>query len=336
MPRVLVALGANLGDRRATLALAVRQIAALPGVASVTRSAWYASEAIGARPRQPEFLNGAATFDTSLAPLELLGELHRIEARLGRVRDVHWGPRHIDLDLLYYGDSIVDSPRLTLPHLRMSFRRFVLAPAAEIAGDWPDPRDGKTIASRLARLRNDRDYIAFTGEFGKGPSLAVGMKIVFREARVIVTAEVEPANVVENDRAELRDQLAARLQREASATRAIADFPLGDVSASGFWLGQLKAEARARLTAPDYGQFKRHWREVASRAPSPKLLVVGDPPWSPERNWTSSARCYWRLMVELADVAAVLRLPNPHDRGAALKETLAAIEAMRAEPTLVR
>ncbi len=126
MTRAYVGLGANLGDREATIGAAV---AALPGVVAVSRLR--ETEPVGVV-GQPPFLNGAVLLETDLPPRELLGRLLAIERQLGRERRERWGPRTIDLDLLLYGDVVVDEPGLTVPHPRLHERRFALEPLAEL------------------------------------------------------------------------------------------------------------------------------------------------------------------------------------------------------------
>src|SRR4051794_33523841 len=133
MPNCLLGLGSNLGDREATLRSALADITALPDMQLVQHSKWYRSQPIGGPADQGEFLNGAALIETTLAPLILLDELGQIELRLGRQPAERWSPRTIDIDILLYGNEVTETAMLTLPHPRMSFRRFVLEPAAEIA-----------------------------------------------------------------------------------------------------------------------------------------------------------------------------------------------------------
>lgn len=151
--RAVVALGANLGDTRATLDEAVRELRALPLTSKVVCSTPIASVAVtldGPDPSKPGYLNAVALVETRLAPSILLEALHAIEERHGRVRRERWGDRTLDLDLIAYGDVTSDDPRLTLPHPRAHERDFVLAPWAEVDPDAILPGRG-----RVARLRDE-------------------------------------------------------------------------------------------------------------------------------------------------------------------------------------
>ena len=133
MTRAYVGLGANLGDRERTLHEAVSALAAEDRVEVRAVSALRETEPVGVG-EQPLYLNGAAALDTTLGARELLDRLLAVEQRFGRVRvpDEH-GPRTLDLDLLLYGDEVIDEPELHVPHPRLHERRFVLEPLAELA-----------------------------------------------------------------------------------------------------------------------------------------------------------------------------------------------------------
>ena len=142
-----IGLGANLGDARAALRVAVRALAALPGTRVLRVSSLYRSAPVDAG--GPDYLNAVAELDTTLAPLELLHALQRIEQAAGRERPYRNAPRTLDLDILLFGDEAMDTPTLTVPHPRMKERAFVLLPLAEIA-------PGQVSAEWLAAVQGQR------------------------------------------------------------------------------------------------------------------------------------------------------------------------------------
>jgi 2-amino-4-hydroxy-6-hydroxymethyldihydropteridine diphosphokinase len=138
-----IALGANLGQPIETLNAAVQVLSATTGITVTARSSWYLTRAVG--PPQPDYLNGCVLLETAIEPHDLLTILLNIENQFGRVREVRWGARTLDLDLVLYGDRVVQSPRLEIPHPRFRDRAFVLVPLAEIAPDWIDPISNSSI-----------------------------------------------------------------------------------------------------------------------------------------------------------------------------------------------
>lgn len=148
--RAYVGLGANLGDREATIRQAVALVDELDGVMVVGVSSLRETEPWGPV-EQPRYLNGAVAVETDLPPRELLDALLGVERRLGRARadEERWGPRTIDLDLLLYGDRVLDQPGLDVPHPRLHERRFALEPLAELAPDALVP--GRGTAAELLR-----------------------------------------------------------------------------------------------------------------------------------------------------------------------------------------
>ncbi len=143
---VYLALGTNLGDRLANLEAA--RAALSPAVRLLEASPVYETPPWGMLD-QPAFLNQVLKAETDLLPLELLDYLKLLEVSLGRRPGPRYGPRLIDLDILYYDDLILDNPRLTLPHPRMLGRAFVLVPLADLAPELIDPLSGKTVHELL-------------------------------------------------------------------------------------------------------------------------------------------------------------------------------------------
>ena len=147
--RVYLSLGSNVGDRVACLRLALTGLGAMAGVSVGVVSRIYETEPVGEL-NQPAFLNLAAEIETGLAPLALLNAAKDLEVRLGRTPGPRWGPRSIDIDIVLWGDLVLDSATLTLPHPRFRERRFVLAPLAAIAGEVVDPVTGLSVAQLAA------------------------------------------------------------------------------------------------------------------------------------------------------------------------------------------
>lgn len=144
MALAYIGLGSNLGDREGHLNEAVRRLRQLPGTTVLRVSRFHETDPIGG-PVQGKFLNAALALETTLSPQPLLAELQRIETALGRTREVHWGPRTIDLDILLYDDLVLDTPTLRVPHPLMHKRLFVLAPLAEIAPEAMHPVLRKSV-----------------------------------------------------------------------------------------------------------------------------------------------------------------------------------------------
>lgn len=186
----LISLGSNLGDRAATLRSALAAIGATRDVSVVRASKFYETSPVGGPGLQEPFLNAAAMLETTLEPEALLDVLQRVESEHGRVREERWGPRTLDLDLLTYDDLALHTSRLTLPHPRLSYRKFVLDGLLEIAPHERHPLIGRSYCDLLKHLETTHNYVAFVG-----PSTAGGAD--FRSQFAAEAADCGSAKLVE-------------------------------------------------------------------------------------------------------------------------------------------
>jgi 2-amino-4-hydroxy-6-hydroxymethyldihydropteridine diphosphokinase len=148
--RAYVGLGSNLGDRAAHLLLGLSALSRLPKTHLLRLSPVYETDPVG--PPQPPYLNMVAELETELSPKELLAEMLRVEKALGRERRERWGPRTLDLDLLLYGDLVLEEEGLSVPHPRLHERAFVLVPLLDLLPEGRHPLLGQSFAELLASL----------------------------------------------------------------------------------------------------------------------------------------------------------------------------------------
>ncbi|HLH42734.1 MAG TPA: 2-amino-4-hydroxy-6-hydroxymethyldihydropteridine diphosphokinase [Bryobacteraceae bacterium] len=149
-----LSLGSNVGDRDKLLARTLERLAS-DDIRVVRVSNVYETEPRDV-PDQPWFLNQVVEIETSLFPKQLLARLQKIEIGMGRVRMEARGPRTVDIDILFYGNAIVSTPGLEIPHPRLSDRRFVLEPLAELAPEFRHPRTRQTVREMLAAVRHQK------------------------------------------------------------------------------------------------------------------------------------------------------------------------------------
>ena len=138
--KAVIALGSNLGNRELNIDSAIAELAKIVEITHLSTN--HETDPVGG-PEQPKYLNAIAIAETELNPEELLIAMLEIENKLGRKREIHWGPRTLDLDLIVFGDEVIDSEILVLPHPRAQERRFVLEPWLEIEPDAYIPGIGK-------------------------------------------------------------------------------------------------------------------------------------------------------------------------------------------------
>ena len=162
MSRVFIAIGSNLGDRVSYCREALDEIAAFSRITKV--SSLYETDPVG-KEDQPEFINCAVEINTELSAEELLKELNLVEEKLGRVRHEKWGPRTIDLDIIFYSDKIINEENLEIPHPRAHLRRFVLEPLCEIAPEFIHPKLNLSVSELLDRVEDDKNVIKTADPF---------------------------------------------------------------------------------------------------------------------------------------------------------------------------
>jgi 2-amino-4-hydroxy-6-hydroxymethyldihydropteridine diphosphokinase len=347
MPRCLVGLGSNLGNRRAIMENALEKLRGSPLIRVVASSSFHETAPIGGPADQPPFLNAAAMIDTSLQPHELLAYLRQIETDAGRKREQTWGPRTLDLDLLLYGEIVLSTPSLILPHPRMAWRRFVLAPAAEVAGEMLHPTIGWTMARLLEHLNTACPYVAVTGPIAAGKTHLARLLCEKTSAHFISEPmdekrlEIFYANpsghawTMELEFLRLRTDLLQSANHDWSDRARIA--------VSDFWFDQSPAFARVWLPEPQQSLFIEDWRRERERVVQPKLLVLLDAPAETlmdricirARPGEQCLNLEQLESIRQSILAEALRpglgpvlKANSADMESALKETLAAIQAM--------
>ena len=167
MPQAVVALGSNIGESQTILQQAIADINQLPNTKVLAISNLYETAPVGG-PEQDSFLNAVILVSTDLNPSQLLTSLHDVEAKHGRTREIHWGPRTLDLDLLDYENFTSHEKSLAVPHPRAHERGFVLAPWADVAPDWklqiPQRSTKVAVSELLTELQLESDVARMISE----------------------------------------------------------------------------------------------------------------------------------------------------------------------------
>jgi len=152
MVKCAIALGSNQGKSLDTLEQSLTALNQIPGIVLEATSSWYQTKPVNTPQPQPDYLNGCALLSAAQTPEELLTILQATEIQFGRTNKGKLQPRTLDLDLLLYGDLVIDTPNLTIPHPRMLERAFVLVPLAEIAPEWIEPQSNTKIVKLLRNV----------------------------------------------------------------------------------------------------------------------------------------------------------------------------------------
>jgi 2-amino-4-hydroxy-6-hydroxymethyldihydropteridine diphosphokinase len=282
-----IGLGSNLGDRRQNLVDAIGTLFDTPGVIVRAVSSFHETKPVGGPPGQGAFVNAAAYLDTTLNPHQLLEVLQRIEKEASRVREVRWGERTLDLDLLFFGHMFLQTEALTLPHPRLAVRRFVLAPLAEIASTFVDPLTGRMIANLLANLDRKPRLVSIDGPEGGLKETVFSWLVGELPGFGISEADLGPFDEVEAD--DPVYGVSAGLERKAEALKAsrwavetlrvpwlVTDFALGfDILRAIMkdpWKDQPRPVAKERLDA--HVAWKRRIIDLSGIALQPTFVLA--------------------------------------------------------------
>lgn len=328
MSTCLIGLGANLNDRLRTLEAAVSRLAQSSEIRITGRSHWHTAQPIGGPSGQGEYLNGALRIETSLEPLALLSLLQQVEDEFGRQRGRRWDARTLDLDLLLYGCVVLETTRLTLPHPRMAFRRFVLEPACEVAADMLHPITGWTIARLLQHLQTAVGYVAITGAPNSGKTALATRLAESVSARLIVDPTELSQGLLDGPSGQ-SDKLAVELERlkcRAEKLEAATWPTTSHMAISDFWLEQSAAYAASRKPEDKLAEVEAALRQAQNVAMPPKLLVVLR---TSEHNKTDEHGEISRAIAVRAARRAPSLLLEADDQQRAFDEVHAAIDAMQ-------
>lgn len=316
MSRCLIALGSNLGDCERQLQSAIEHIRAAEDVRLVAQSSFHRTSPAGGPRQQQDYLNAAVTVDTNLSPQRLLAELQRIENNIGRTRDVRWGPRVIDLDLLLYEDAVCQEAELELPHPRMAFRRFVLEPAAEIAPGMVHPIIGWSVARLLQHLNETLPYAAITGWFDRRE---LAIQVAKRtDSRLIATDPLLSTAGLQERLEQLSD-----IAQTLSADRLRCD----ETIVSDFWFSELLIGASELLHLPDFERFEKRFEDVEGGVAGARLVVLVESNAEPPS--ADAESCYTTIRDAVGRWQGPVLEVSRYQESLALDEITAAIQAMR-------
>lgn len=324
----LIAFGANLGNPHDAWDRARAALRSLTGLEVTAVSSPHTTPPIGGPAGQQVFINAVVRAETVLPPFALLAALRELEIRLGRspVR-TRWGPRVADLDLLLYGGLRIRTPDLEVPHPRMSFRRFVIEPAVEVAAELQHPEMGMNIGEMLEHLDTSDNYVALVGPPAADVSGLVeevsrrGGHLALHAAAT--TADPLPAPGHGLDAA--IEFLRTQSQRLAEARTHVPD---GAYLVSDFWCFQSLVQCGYRVAANARRRLEVEGAKLIAGIPQPKLLILVPPPGSAQPvPWFEAVV----RQLRAAPCGPRFRL-SVDDREWAANEVLAALQAMEPVP----
>jgi 2-amino-4-hydroxy-6-hydroxymethyldihydropteridine diphosphokinase len=282
----LIGLGSNLGDRKAALDGAVCALKGTSGIRISQVSRYHETKPVGGPSQQGTFLNAATLLETTLDPLTLLRVLQEIELRFGRVRTVPWGERTLDLDLLLYGGEVIRNRELEVPHPWIKIRRFVLAPAVEVASEMCV--DGRNLAQWLANLERRPSYLAIAGWGSDRATLSAIFDLLVRSLDAAGVSEVPLENQARADPEQILKRRLAILRGEHRSTLGhrwlVSDFFLPEIEVPGL--------KRLSWTAP-HEEGRRYRVDFSEQVPHPTFIAT------PKRNLARLRRVCQLPMVPI-------------------------------------
>ena len=285
MATSLIGLGSNLGHRADLISSALARLDAQPNVSVTKSSGTYETVPVGGPTGQGLFLNAAAVLETDCSARGLLRLLKQVETDLGRSHSIRWDARCIDLDILLHDNQMFMTDELILPHPRMSFRRFVLEPACEIAATMVHPTSGWILADLLKHIRRHHNYVAVTGpqtvdtgRFIKAVKNQLNEQHGLAPRLILVPQDSVAEIVAKEDAASAKPDLRLNFWDPKSDMHGRACWPDRDpLLISNFWLGQSAAITDRYLDRERYKTSRQKLPAYAKNAFTPKLLVLLDP-----------------------------------------------------------
>ena len=278
MASVLLGIGSNLGDRQQTLERALALLAALPQTKIIARSRWHATQPVGGPPGQGEFLNGAVRLETSLSAVELHRRIKALERQCGRGEGERWAARTLDFDLLLYDAEVLETAELVVPHPRMALRRFVLAPAAEVAADMLHPVLGRSIEQMLEHLDRSLPYVAITGLAAGAAEDAARSLAAQQSSRLLSDSVASLSERAERLIKSTHCRSELELLTARAALLAVAAWPSKLPTVSSFWWQESLALDECCGTVRQQRELVEHAAQLDPGIVTPRLLVVLDPP----------------------------------------------------------